>query len=175
MNELAAGRDACDVVCVAVAAVVENMSTVAQPVPPATNVAAWGTADPEHVRVLITRRRAEQVLGDYWELPGGKLEADESPEQAVVRELREEVGIEVRPIAPLPCVEHAYEHATVRLLPFVCRRVQGVARPIDVAAVRWVAPGELGAYHFPAASLPVIDALLAGLGVSVGRSADGGA
>lgn len=175
MNEPAVGRDACDVVCVAVAAVVENMSTVAQPDPPAAGDAAWGAADPEHVRVLITRRRAEQVLGGCWELPGGKLESGESPEQAVVRELREEVGIEVRPIASLPRVEHVYEHATVRLLPFVCRRVRGLARPIDVAAVRWVAPDELASYRFPAASLPVIEALLAGLGVSAGGSADRGA
>jgi mutator protein MutT len=117
--------------------------------------------DPHRLtRVLITQRKADQVLGGSWELPGGKLEPRESPEDAVIREIREEVGIDVAPIATLPPVEHRYDHAHVRLIPYVCTHLAGQPRPIEVAQVKWVRPDQLADYAFPEASVPVIDTLL---------------
>lgn len=159
---------------VAVAAVVENVSAVDENCHATGHsndrqaltdaLSPWASTPIRDLRVLITLRRAEQVLAGRWELPGGKVEPGESAEQAVVRELREEVGIDVEPISSLPAVEHVYEHASVRLLPFVCRRVSGQVRAIEVADAKWVALGALHRYAFPEASLPVIDSLLAMLG-----------
>lgn len=149
-----------EVVRVAIGAVVEKVSTHHLDTP-ATDTTRYSiTQDPEPVRILITLRTNERVLGSMWELPGGKVEQDESAAQAVVRELREEVGIEIEPFSELPSVEHEYPHASVRLLPFVCRRISGQPRAIEVAEVRWVTPEELRNFRFPEASLPVIDALI---------------
>jgi len=114
-------------------------------------------------RVLITRRPDDRPLGGLWELPGGKLEPGEAAEAAVVRELREEVGIEARVIGTLPTVEHAYEHARVRLLPFWCEVVEGEPRAIDVAEVAWVEPAELSRRPFPEANRPLIESIIAAL------------
>ena len=144
---------------VAVAAVVENVSSLDEQRPTPTSIDALRAADRSDVRVLITLRSTTRVLGGLWELPGGKIEQDETVEQAVVRELREEVGITVEPIHELDAVEHDYDHAHIRLLPFVCRRVDGQPRAIDVDEVRWAALDELDRFHFPEASGPVLEAL----------------
>lgn len=115
---------------------------------------------PSNTRILITRRRDDQVLAGYWELPGGKIEPSETPAQAAIRELKEEVGITVSTIAQLPLTEHQYEHAYVRLHPFICQLLKGTPSAIDVAEVRWVQPEHLQQYPFPQASLPIIHALL---------------
>lgn len=125
--------------------------------------ARWTHDSLGDLRVLITLRDPERVLGGYWELPGGKVEGDESPRDAVVRELREEVGITVEPITELLPIEHTYEHASVRLLPFVCRRLHGKPEPIDVEEVRWVKLTDLSSYDFLEASLPVITELIESL------------
>lgn len=148
------------IVDVAIAIVVDKLSAnegVAHRHPtPAGNQAAQGHAGP---RILISKRRADQVLAGYWELPGGKVEPGEAPRDTAIRELREEVGIEVDPIATLPAVEHVYEHAHIRLLPSICTLVSGEASPIQVDQIRWVPPHELNNYTFPEASRPVITAL----------------
>jgi len=122
-----------------------------------------GRATTEHrdhtPRILITRRKAEQVLPGLWELPGGKLEPGESPRQAVVRELREEVGIEVTPVADLAPVQHRYDHAHVRLIPFICKHLAGKPRPLHVDELRWVRPDQLADFPFPDASMPVLHEL----------------
>ncbi|MEM6259352.1 MAG: (deoxy)nucleoside triphosphate pyrophosphohydrolase [Planctomycetota bacterium] len=110
-------------------------------------------------RVLITKRKAARILGGLWELPGGKVEPNESARQAVIRELREEVAIEVEPIAQLEQVEHRYDHAHVRLIPFICKRVAGTPQALEVDELRWVSPQNLANYSFPEASLPVIQSL----------------
>lgn len=148
-------------VLVGVGVVVENVSSVDAIEPATRTIEALRSADRSSLRVLITLRRRERVLGGLWELPGGKVEAGETIEAAVVRELREEVGIEVLPLAALDAVDHVYEHAHVRLLPYVCARVGGLPRALEVDDVRWVGLDGLEAFAFPQASWPVIAALRA--------------
>jgi mutator protein MutT len=115
-------------------------------------------------RVLITRRTAEQVYAGYWELPGGKCEAGETPAQCVVRELSEEVNLAVTPVQALPTIEHRYDHAHVRLHSWLCHcQAPETATLREVAALRWVGPGELDQYAFPEANVPLIAQLQARL------------
>ena len=144
------------IVDVAVCVVVDKMSPVASAHEGDNCTPAATVSSRNAPRVLITRRKAEQVLGGYWELPGGKVEPDESPSDAAVRELHEEVGIEVKPIHALAPTDHRYDHAHVRLIPFVCEHIGGTPKPLHVDEVRWVAPNRLVGYPFPEASLPVI-------------------
>lgn len=124
----------------------------------AVGIVVTGEAGQE--RVLITRRHDDRPLGGLWELPGGKVEPDELPEAAVVRELVEEVGLTVRVVGSLPSIDHAYDHASVRLLPYWCEPVSGEARPLDVAELAWVEPAELKRRPFPPANGPMIDAII---------------
>ena len=159
----------CAFVEVAVGAVVENVSSIALPTAPRYTLTSLRAADQARLRVLITLRRAEQVLAGHWELPGGKIEAGESAEAAVVRELKEEVGIDVEPIFTLVPVEHVYDHASVRLRPFVCQRISGLPAAIEVDETRWAGLDELDQLRFPEASMPVLSALrevLAGGGLA---------
>ncbi|MEM6459147.1 MAG: (deoxy)nucleoside triphosphate pyrophosphohydrolase [Planctomycetota bacterium] len=103
-------------------------------------------------RVLVSRRREAAVLGGFWEFPGGKVEENESPEACVVRELREELGIEVRPVAALGVIRHDYDHAAVTLRPYLCEWVGGEPEARGVAAWAWVDAGQLDHHRFPPAN-----------------------
>src|SRR6185437_10312210 len=102
-------------------------------------------------KLLITQRHADAHLGGLWEFPGGKREADETFEQCLVRELREELGIEVEVGESVESLTHAYPEKTVLLKFFRCRWKQYEPRAIDCLDFRWITPGELGDYEFPAA------------------------
>jgi len=154
------GTNPARIVQVAVGIVVDKVSIDANSAHHDHDRPAPLVPDPQPPRILITRRKADQVLAGYWELPGGKLEPDESPADAVVRELLEEVGIEVAPVAALPPVEHRYDHAHVRLSPFICRHLAGTPRPLHADELRWVRPEALSGYAFPDASLPILDELI---------------
>lgn len=107
-------------------------------------------------RVLIARRPDNAVLGGYWELPGGKIEEGETPEECLAREFLEEVGLGVRVGEALAMIEHHYDHAHVKLHPFFCDRVAGEPSNLQVAEHRWVSPNELSDYHFPEANTSLI-------------------
>jgi mutator protein MutT len=156
---MSAGINSSEIVQVAVGIVVDNMSPDLDPAMPREHDPDNAAQQDQAPRILITRRTADQVLAGLWELPGGKLEPDETAAQAVVRELHEEVGIEVTPIASLAPVEHRYDHAHVRLLPFICHLVAGTPQPLHVDEVRWVTADQLPDFAFPDASLPVLDEL----------------
>jgi len=112
-------------------------------------------------RVLIDRRRPDRMLGGLWEFPGGKREPGEPLEQTVVREVREEVGIDVQPIRLLVSVRHAYTHFRITLHAFECRYLSGRCRAIGCDDFKWVRPPDLDRYAFPKANRRIIDALRA--------------
>ena len=109
--------------------------------------------------LLITRRPDHTVLAGLWEFPGGKVEPDETEDQCVVRELREEVGLEVRVVASFTDLNHHYDHGRVRLSPRLCRVVSGQPRPLQVADLKWIDPSQLSDHRFPEANGPLLEAI----------------
>jgi 8-oxo-dGTP diphosphatase len=110
-------------------------------------------------KLLITQRHADSHLGGLWEFPGGKRESGETFEQCLVRELQEELGVEVVVGNLLDELTHSYPERTVRLKFFACRLKQGEPQPIGCAAVQWVSQQELADYSFPAADARLLDKL----------------
>ena len=110
-------------------------------------------------RILIARRKPEGLLGGLWEFPGGKRRRNESLETCVVREVREELGLEVRIRRALVTARHAYTHFRVTLHAFECDHVSGRPRPTAADAWTWVRPDDLDDYAFPGGSRKIIDAL----------------
>ena len=113
-------------------------------------------------RVLIGQRPEGKQLAGLWEFPGGKVEPGETPEETIVRELREEIGVETQIpcLAPLTFASHSYEAFHLLMPLFVCRRFSGEPRPIEVAAVKWVRPNRLRDYQMPPADEPLIPFLV---------------
>lgn len=110
-------------------------------------------------KLLITRRHADAHLGGLWEFPGGKREANETFEQCLVRELREELGIEVDVGELLESLTHAYPEKTVVLRFYRCRWKQNEPRAIDCLGFKWISARELGDYEFPAADARLLQML----------------
>lgn len=112
-------------------------------------------------RILLARRTEGRDLAGLWEFPGGKREAGESPEDALIRELREELGIDVEPGEPLIAVPQHYPHKRLRL---DVRRIAswrgGTPKGLDGQALAWVPPAQLARYAMPPADRPVVAALL---------------
>ena len=115
-------------------------------------------------RLLITKRRAEAMLGGLWEFPGGKVEPGETLEECLRREVAEELDIVVRIERPFMAVQHAYSHFRITLHTFLCRHSRGRPRAIGCDAHRWVSPAELSDYPFPKADRVVLAALQRELG-----------
>ena len=113
-------------------------------------------------RVLLTRRGEGRHLAGLWEFPGGKLEEGEAPEQTVVRECREECGIEVEVEDILEVTYHRYPERDVLLLFYRCRWVDGEVRHREIADHRWVHPSELTGYALPPADEPVVQRIAQG-------------
>lgn len=111
--------------------------------------------------LLITQRPAGTHLAGLWEFPGGKLQAGESWETALVRELREEIDFEVFPGGLYEEIVHAYPEKTVRLRFYRCRAGQGEPRAIECAALAWISKDELTSYAFPAADARLLEQLAA--------------
>lgn len=120
-------------------------------------------------RILIARRREDQMLGGLWEFPGGKQQPGETPAETVVREVREETGLAVRVGDPYATVRHAYSHFRITLTAFRCEWISGRARPRASAELKWVLPADLAQYPFPRANRRIGD-LVTREGASVGRS-----
>jgi len=107
-------------------------------------------------RVLLTRRGEGQHLAGMWEFPGGKLEAGESPEEALLRECQEECGIEVEVAEILEVTHHRYPEKEVLLLFYRCELRAGEVRHLQVADHAWVAPRDLDDYPLPPADERVV-------------------
>ena len=113
-------------------------------------------------RVLIAQRPAGKDMAGLWEFPGGKIEPRERPEETLIRELREELGISVKEecLAPLTFASHTYAHFHLLMPLYVCRRWDGHVVAREGQALKWVRPRELRAYPMPPADGPLIPALL---------------
>ncbi|MGB7768243.1 MAG: 8-oxo-dGTP diphosphatase MutT [Verrucomicrobiia bacterium] len=112
-------------------------------------------------KILITQRHAGVHLGGLWEFPGGKREPGETFEQCLVRELREELGVEVKVGGLFEEIMHVYADKAVLLKFFLCELPEGEPQPLGCAAVEWVGKPELTDYDFPAADARLLDKLRA--------------
>lgn len=124
-------------------------------------VAACALVDQDG-RVLISQRPQGKALAGLWEFPGGKVESHETPEEALVRELEEELGIKTRVpcLAPLTFASHTYETFHLLMPLFVCRRFEGVAIGREGQAIKWIRPKALRDYPMPPADEPLIPHLI---------------
>src|SRR5919106_326125 len=113
-------------------------------------------------RVLIAQRPAGKALAGLWEFPGGKVEPGERPEETLIRELKEELGIVVSEpcLAPLTFASHAYPDFHLLMPLYVCRRWDGIVTPLEHQQVTWVKPNRLRDYKMPPADEPLIAHLM---------------
>ncbi len=113
-------------------------------------------------RVLIALRGPGKPMAGLWEFPGGKMEPGERPEATLIRELREELAIDVTEacLAPLTFASHAYADFHLLMPLFVCRRWHGTVRALEHAELKWVRPPRLRDYPMPPADLPLVAHLI---------------
>ena len=113
-------------------------------------------------RVLIAQRPQGKAMAGLWEFPGGKVEAGERPEDTLIRELREELSIEVKEpcLAPLTFASFPYPDFHLLMPLYVCRRWEGVVIAREHAALKWVRPQKLREFPMPPADEPLIPALI---------------
>lgn len=125
--------------------------------PPTVLVVAAALIDVDG-RVLIGRRPEGKALAGLWEFPGGKVEPGERPEAALIRELREELGVDVQEacLAPFVFASHAYESFHLLMPLYLCRRWSGVVEKREHAALAWVKPAKLSDYPMPPADAPLV-------------------
>ena len=126
-----------------------------------TLVVACALIDPDK-RVLIAQRPEGKTLAGLWEFPGGKLEPGERPEQTLIRELREEIGITVSEpcLAPLTFASHDYENFHLLMPLYICRRWEGNAVAREGQKLAWVRANKLRSYPMPPADTPLIPHLI---------------
>lgn len=112
-------------------------------------------------RVLLQQRAPGRHMAGLWEFPGGKVEPGERPEQALIRELAEELGIEteIACIAPATFASAELGERHLLLLLYICRKWRGEPRPLDASALKWVRPNQMFALDMPPADIPLIGLL----------------
>ena len=112
-------------------------------------------------RVLLAQRPAGKAMAGLWEFPGGKVRSGETPEQALIRELREELGVDTWAscLAPLTFASHGYASFHLLMPLYACRKWEGTARSCENQALKWVSVRDLGDYPMPAADVPLIPVL----------------
>ena len=112
-------------------------------------------------RVLLAQRPKGKSMAGLWEFPGGKVEVNEIPEEALVRELEEELGINTWKscLAPLTFASHSYDDFHLLMPLFACRKWEGTLQSRENQALKWVRPNDLKSYPMPAADVPLISVL----------------
>ena len=110
-------------------------------------------------KILITKRPEGSHLEGLWEFPGGKREGSESLEECIAREIKEELGVQIRPEKVLLTVNHEYETKIVNLHIFECTLVNGLPSPMEGQDMKWVRPCDMSEYKFPPPDKEVIEFL----------------
>jgi 8-oxo-dGTP diphosphatase len=120
-------------------------------------VAACALIDPDG-RILLAQRPPGRSMAGLWEFPGGKVEPGETPEQTLIRELQEELGIVVKEacLAPLTFASHGYPDFHLLMPLYVCRRWEQTVQPLEGQALKWVRPHRLKDFPMPPADIPLI-------------------
>ena len=120
-------------------------------------VAACALVDADG-RVLLAQRPQGKSMTGLWEFPGGKVESGERPEQSLIRELKEELGIDVKEecLAPLTFASHLYPDFHLLMPLYVCRRWEGIVEARETQRLKWVRPNDLRSYPMPPADEPLI-------------------
>jgi mutator protein MutT len=114
-------------------------------------------------QILIDKRKAGGAMGGLWEFPGGKIEAGETTIDCILREIKEELEIEISVGDLLIEIDHTYPTLRVILTVHNCKYLSGEPQPIECDEIRWVEPHELDRYEFPAANIQIINAILTGM------------
>ena len=153
----------------------EALQSPPPPMPQDTTILVVAAAlliDPDG-RILVGKRPAGKHMAGMWEFPGGKLQDNEPPEFALMRELREELGIETRPgcFFPISFASHLYDDKKFHLLMplYGCRAWKNPPRALEHEEVRWIRPAQLYDLNMPPADLPLNDAVIQYLGASNSR------
>jgi 8-oxo-dGTP diphosphatase len=112
--------------------------------------------------ILLQRRPEGRQMAGLWEFPGGKVDEGESPESALARELKEELGIDVAPknLVPFAFASEPLEGRNLLLLLYRCRIWQGEPQPLDASEIRWLMPSDMRSLPMPPADVPLVSALL---------------
>ena len=128
--------------------------------PPLVLVAACALID-SYGRVLIAKRPEGKSMAGLWEFPGGKIESGERPEETVIREMREELGVSIQELALTPFIFASHRYPDFHLLMplFLCRRWEGTVQAHEAQEIAWVKPEDLSNYPMPPADAPLIPRL----------------
>jgi mutator protein MutT len=110
-------------------------------------------------KILVAQRHASAHLGGLWEFPGGKCEPGETFEQCLVREIQEELGMEVEVGRLFEEISHTYAEKAVHLKFFICKFISGIPQPLDCAAFKWIEKAEMAEFEFPAADARLLEKL----------------
>lgn len=108
--------------------------------------------------VLLAQRPKGKHMEDMWEFPGGKVEEGETPEHALIRELKEELDIDVTAscLAPFTFVSHEYDDFQLLLLLYLCRKWKGTPRAVEAQGIRWLRPNRMNSVPMPPADVPLV-------------------
>ena len=109
-------------------------------------------------RVLLARRPEDKPMAGLWEFPGGKLDKGETPEACLIRELKEELGIDVTAscLGPFTFASHSYEDYHLVMPLYLCRVWEGIVRPLEGQTLKWVRPRDMADYPMPPADEPLV-------------------